>query len=251
MPDDFARIIQELLNNNRLMSPVVFDGQMMFDQTPGDEDPGIGDFEYDRAGWSTNAFSEIGGRRSRGVDELVKELTQRGVADKIIQQIPSFHISRFYAPPCAYGFSRPDGRFDRPASIEPLDEEMYQQAIYNLVRMNSNEFARAMQGSNAVRDLYRGEEGAKGFIGKIDLAAIAKQKGWEDIGWTPLDVAGRQFGRNQVQPMYSLSYTQQDKTRGPFWDHCIYDCFFDTRTDERVTRYWRNWAIAVGAEIEM
>lgn len=245
MTTEISALIQQVLDSGDLLSPVVFDGVVMTADTGG-----VGvipPVTYDVHGWSTNLVTDIGGRRSKNVDALIAELTAAGNTE-LAAYIPEFHISRFYAGPCVYGFAVQDNRFGTPADYSPLTTQQFGQALHNLVALNNKEFLEGWSGGIGGKSpqlLYRGVIGSKPFD-KVNLKDYDTAD-WRAVGMTPLDVVSQNicgaFGGNAY-----ITWGKIDPSKH-YPNHNVYDAFFDTQTDANVARYWRAFAVACGANI--
>lgn len=239
--------LQTLLDNGRLGSPITFDNAPMAaaaaNATP---PPG-----YDAHGWGLVA-SEIGGRRSKGVDALIAELVSAGCDPAIVDEVSTQHIVRSWGAPEAFGFAVRDNRFDLPdpATTPPLTAAQIYQIVHNLVRLDNRVFIESWQDPRAAQ-AWRGQAGQAGYAPiKLDTGHAST---WVQSGLTLLDVAA-QFVPPAIKFLAALGLT------GPYmWgkvdpskhypDHNVYNVFIDTRDDAAITRMWRSWVIAVGARI--
>lgn len=239
--------LQTLLDNARLGSPITFDGAAM---TAASVIPPA--VEYDAHGWGLTA-SEIGGRHSKGVDALIAELTAASCNPAIIAEVSTQHIARTWGAPEVYGFAVRDDRFNtpNPATVPPLTADQIYQIEHNLTRLNNVMFANALGGAPGAATAYRGQVGHAGYT-HIDLSLYASQ-GWQENGLSPLDVAA-QFvpppikfpAAKGIVGLYM--WGKVDPTKH-YPDHNVVNIFTDCRDDTAITRMWRSWVIAVGAQI--
>lgn len=263
--NDTLRLLQDLLNTGRLMSPIVFNGVMYKAAAPISQTQVPSATMYDLfSGWAFDGSSSIGGLRSLNVDNLIRELEQKGYPE-IAKHIPVYHVCRWWQPPeSIVNWAIPDPtRFALPEDAKGLGKEQLEQTIDNLRSYDQFLFVLCGMGggSEALRTAYRGEKGRSGFApvrmdgdtARFDFSPAPPP------GYRPnmLDSA---VPRCQTPRIYTRMYqhdqegnvvpTMYQLRGGPeLPDHFSYDLWWDVQTDANVARYWRNWAASVGAQI--
>lgn len=239
----------------RIQHPVVLDGDLI---TPGQ--PTDADGPLVVGGWIFDGASPIGAPKSAGCEALRRELIASG-GKRFADKIPVHHVICWWAPPVqTTSFAVLDqGRFRRPTDTSPwpLTQLQWDSIVDNLWSYNNLLYgAGAVEGGSAytarLRAAYRGEPGVIGFVAQA-IEDSRRQGGLPAAVamWRPnpfevcvyerqyaLDAAG-----NAVPEYYTIVRTAD------LPDHCVYDRWWDGRTDEAVTRYYRAWAVAYGARI--
>lgn len=252
--NSLALAIAAAIAANRIPHPVFLDGQMLTAESARVSE------NFEQGGWIFDLKSPIGAPMSRGVEALRAELIRAGnrqMADKL----PRYHIIRWWrAPVTVSGFAVLDpARFKRPEDTSgyPLTQLQWDSICDNLWAHNNHLYGSGqVEGGAAysaiLRNQYRGEMGRDGFLSRA--IADSKRTGGLTAAiniWQPNPYAAYVYERvyqldtegTPVPEYYSVVPVQ------PLPDHCIYDVWWDGRTDEAVTRYYRNWAVSYGARI--
>lgn len=213
--------------------------------------------EYNNeTGWATNVASDIGGLRSKRVDATILETKSLGYEDAAAK-IPQLHICHFWAAPSTiFGWATPDPtRFSLPQSDVGLTQEELNQIQDNLMALDVwTAGISATFGLNGSTN-YRGERGKSGFA-PVNVST-------SEVDFSPANPPGYVPNRLETafpQQLVAAKYQRVYANDGHTWnrklvqehpEQFVYDSYWDTRTDENVNRYWRNWLISVGVPIKL
>ena len=215
-------------------------------------------------GWSLTGSSKYGAPRSAGVDALRQELLDGGY-DKIASELPTYHCIAFWLRdqmPQTIRFSMVKAvklLSDFGSFGLTMPDENENILVDNIVRCTESLFPFLLGGmlKDPINGIYRGRYGQHGFVKVVHNG--------NDVGvdFSPAmppnyaalaaaDTIKRpQSGFVESKRVYGLEGFKSEPipgTESP--DHYVYDMWWDGRTDDNVTTYWRNWAIAVGAKID-
>ena len=257
-----------LLEQGVLTPPVTFNGEVLGGTTnPG---PGPGPVNppstYLPSGWKFNAGSPINSPRSKGCDELRNQLNASGFSD-VAAMIPEYHCIKWWAAPSiAKSYALPDKlRFNEPEAYPPepypyptgVTLDHVKLALDNIHALWNQQFVHVMGGFKTT-ELYRGEEVGSypsrvQAVGKL-LASGKTVSRAEMLASFPPDLLGvvQRYERTYEFDVNGAALDRWKKKSipGTVLDaHKSYDVWWDGRTDAAVTRHWRSFARACGANV--
>jgi hypothetical protein len=226
-------------------------------------------YEYDSStGWSHTDASEFGCPRSQGVDELRNELNQKGYT-KLAMLLPEYHCIAFWLDK-----SFPEtvhlnvdklratlsnfGPFG--ATLDDNDEQTMVDNIVNTVFWYYSFWLRD-PGTDPAKTEYRGQWNKDGFV-KLNGNSLFPQP---DFSPSLAPDYNTLVNRNEINrpgfPSFQLYERKSMAAPGEFRvvaipntvreDHWVYSPWWAGATDEDVTRFWRNWAVAYGAKVDL
>lgn len=205
---------------------------------------------YEESGWSLTGRSRYGAPRSKRVDELTIELISKGYTE-IAKKIPAYHCIAFWLnepfPATIHlnGTKLKDG-LTNFGSFAPLlsdfEEQQLSDNIFNAFLFRIPFFIQNAR--DPALDEYRGEANKAGF----------EKVRFGDNGWKvnaeitiPGEVSFQEFTRTWDR--WSVDYKAEPVPNTVQENHYVYNPWWYGKTDENVGRFWRNWAISVGADI--
>jgi hypothetical protein len=262
---DFVKnFLRHLVAQGVLTPPVTINGQVI-DLGGGATVPVPGD-GYLASGWKFTADSPMKAPLSRGVENLRAELTRKGYP-LIAQCIPKFHVVRhWYGEPSPYGWGKPDlKRFALPeasALPEGVTIEDVKQIRENQIAISNQQFAMAWV-SFEWDKFWRGEDNGQAFepFNYTQNNFGNEQKFPTLVGLdllksklpTTMSIEANMFTFTDEVDIHGTltGYYKSKAVGGVLPDHWVYDVHWDVRDDKNITRYWRGWAKASGANIEV
>jgi len=198
------------------------------------------------------------------VDALRQELLDGGY-DKIASELPTYHCIAFWLrdqmpQTIRINMIKVVKLLSDFGSFGPtMSDENENTLVDNIVRHTQDLVPFILGGlvKDPINGVYRGRYGQQGFV-KVVYAG--NDVGVDFSPAMPPDYAALAAANTIQRPAsgflkYKRVYDQDGFKAEPIEgtvepDHFTYDMWWDGRTDDHVTTYWRNWAIAVGAKID-
>lgn len=219
---------------------------------------------YDEeTGWFHN--TPTGAPRSKGVDELRQELYDKGYK-VIADQIPKYHCIAYWLkqqfPKTAFlNIDKVKDALQDFGTFAPLVEDENEDTLVDNIVWQTKSVLGTVINTN--RDYpkteYRGQYGQNGFVKVVwdttglqpDFSPSLPPNYKELAGSGAIQRPGAQAFQQFKRRFDVFGYNSAPVPGTERTDHYVYNIWWDGTTDDDVTRFWRNWAVAVGAKIEL
>lgn len=221
---------------------------------------------YESSGWSLVNRSRFGAPRSKRVDDLVKELAAKGYTE-IANKIPTYHGIAFWLNeplPATINLNtnKVKSALNNFGTFAPLlsdfEEQQLSDNIYNALMFRVPFWLQSA--TDPAPGEYRGEKDKQGFVKVVETdmgprpdfspSLPPDYQSLASRGYIqrPGEVYFQEFNRT-YDSTWAADYKAEPVPGSHQKDHCVYNPWWHGKTDENVGRYWRNWAISVGADI--
>lgn len=216
---------------------------------------------YEDTGWAHH--TPTGAPRSKLVDELRKELYDKGF-NVIADQIPKYHCIAFWLkqpfPETAFvNIDKVKSALADFGSFAPIvEDEDEDNLVDNIVWQTKSVLGTII---NTNRDYpkveYRGQWNRTGFVKVVWDGNGASP----DFSPSPIPNYKDLVATSAIQRPGAYEFSQFERKYDTFGfnarpipgtgrqDHYVYNIWWSGVTDQDVGRFWRNWAVAVGAKI--
>lgn len=219
---------------------------------------------YDEeTGWFYNTTT--GAPRSKGVDELRQELYDKGY-EVIADQIPKFHCIAYWLkqqfPKTVFlNIDKVKGALEDFGTFAPIVEDDVEDTLVDNIIWQTKSVLGTVINTN--RDYpkteYRGQYGQNGFVKVVwdagyaqpDFSPNLPPNYRELVGSGAIQRPGAQAFQQFKRRFDTFGFNSAPIPGTERTDHYVYNIWWDGVTDDDVTRFWRNWAVAVGAKIEL
>lgn len=246
-----------------LTLPVTVLGETVSAGSVGQPTPSDG---YLSSGWKFNAGSPINAPRSRGVDALRADLIAAGHQD-IAGILPEYHVVKWWtgASPAPGMYGTVDlKRFEYPVDAtlpEGVTSDNVTDALDNVHELWNRQYNLVRVGFDTSR-LYRGEAGRTGYSReKFEKGtdSLMNQGRWSVpraealAAQVPQDLLmdAVDFERKYKYDVHGTptGHFEKNAVGELIPGHKVYDVWWDASTDAAITRHWRSFARACGADI--
>lgn len=220
--------------------------------------------EYDpNTGWAYN--TPTGAPRSQGVDLLRTELYANGY-ELIAEQIPQYHCIAYWLnqpfPPTAFvNIDKVKSALaDFGVYAALVDDKNEENLVDNIIWQTKSVLGTVlMTNRDYPKTEYRGQYGHTGFVKVVwDGGKLSP-----DFSPSPIPNYQELVKNDAIKRPGAYEFSQFERKYDQFGfnarpipgtgrpDHYVYNIWWDGITDNNVTRYWANWAVAVGANIDL
>lgn len=253
------QIVNKFLNELRDAGyPGMFSNQSAVDS------PREAPVNYDtETGWAHG--TSTGAPRSKGVDELRKELYDKGYK-VIADQIPVYHCIAFWLkqpfPETAFlNIDKVKYALSDFGVFAPLlDDAVENNLLDNIIWQTKSVLGTVISTNRDYpKTEYRGQWDREGFVKVVwnDFNAAP------DFSPSPIPNYQELVKNDAIKRPGAQAFAQHERRLDTFGfnsspipgtdreDHYVYNIWWYGRTDGDVTRFWRNWAVAVGANVSL
>lgn len=221
---------------------------------------------YEPTGWSLEGRSSYGAPRSKRVDELKAELREKGYTE-IANKIPTYHCIAFWLNepfPATIHLNQNKVKFALSnfgvfaPILTDFEEQQLQDNIFQTLLFRVP-FYLQNPGVDPPSQEYRGEKGKDGFVkvgynNQPDFSPSLPPNYKNLVALDQIHIPGethfQEFKRTHDKDWWS-DYKIAPVPNTAREDHFVYTPWWEGKTDENVGRYWRNWAVSVGADISL
>lgn len=219
---------------------------------------------YDEeTGWFYN--TPTGAPRSKGVDELRQELYAKGYK-VIADQIPMYHCIAYWLkqqfPKTAFlNIDKVKSALEDFGTFAPLVEDENEDILVdNIVWQTKSVLGTVMMTNRDYpKTEYRGQYGQNGFVKVVwdqnnlspDFSPSAPPSYRDNVANNAIQRPSAQAFQQFKRRFDTFGYNSQPIAGTERTDHYVYNIWWDGTTDDNVTWFWRNWAVSVGANVDL
>lgn len=221
---------------------------------------------FEETGWSHDGASRFGAPRSKRVEDLRDELKQKGY-NRLAELLPKYHCIAFWLKQPVpetinLNLNKLRVAISDFGSFAPMISDENEDALVDNI-VNAVQFRLPFwlqnPGTDPAKTEYRGQRGRDGFVkvgpnDQPDFSPSLSGPNYRtllDAGeiYLPGEISFQMYKR--TSDFWSGEYKTEVIPNTVELDHYVYTAWWAGVTDENVGRFWRNWAIANGAKIDL